>query len=58
VDQWSDARRAEEVAVGRGRSGIVSVLIRFGTSPTGTTAINFIDLVSIADTERKPALDT
>jgi len=44
--------------VGRAWSGMVSVLMRLGTSPTGITAISFIDRVSIADTERKPALET
>ena len=34
-----------------------SVLMRLGTSPTGTTAISFIDLVSIAETERRAALE-
>jgi hypothetical protein len=37
---------------------MTSVLMRLGTSPTGTTAISFMDLVSIAETERRPALDT
>jgi hypothetical protein len=32
--------------------------MRLGTSPTGTTATTFIDFVSIAETERKPALET
>jgi hypothetical protein len=31
--------------------------MRLGTSPTGTTAISFIDLASIAETERRPALE-
>jgi len=34
------------------------VLIRFGTSPTRTTAFTFIDGTSIAVTERMPALET
>jgi hypothetical protein len=34
------------------------VLIRFGTSPTGMTAISFIASMSIADTLRSPALET
>jgi hypothetical protein len=34
-----------------------SVLMRLGTSPTGITATSFIDWVSIAETERSPALE-
>jgi len=31
--------------------------MRLGTSPTGITAISFLDWVSIAETERRPALE-
>ena len=56
LGQWSDARFSEEIAA-PGPSGMISVLMRLGTSPTGTTAISFIDAVSIAETERRPALE-
>jgi len=32
--------------------------MRLGTSPTGITAMSFIDAVSIAETERRPAFET
>jgi len=34
----------------------MSVLIRFGTSPTGTTALNLLVAMLMAVTERKPEL--
>jgi len=37
---------------------MTSVLIRFGTSPTRTTAFTFMAAVSIAVTDREPAFDT
>jgi hypothetical protein len=39
-------------------SGITRVLIRFGTSPTGTVATSFMAFVSMTETERNPAFDT
>src|ERR1700734_2536709 len=41
-----------------GSSGITSVLLRFGTSPTGITLVTFIATVSTTDTERRPEFDT
>jgi len=32
--------------------------MRFGTSPTGTTAFTFMAATSIAVTDREPAFDT
>src|SRR5262249_51495433 len=59
VGQWIDARGPlEEVADGFAPLGTTIVLIRFGTSPTGITAITSLACVSIADTERRPALET
>jgi hypothetical protein len=46
--------------VGAGRPApqfITSVLIRLGTSPTGTTAETFMLAVSMAVTERRPELE-
>ena len=57
VDQWSEARRGEEVAARPAPSAITMVLMRLGTSPTGTTAVTFMALVSIAVTDRRPALE-
>ncbi|MEA2944962.1 MAG: hypothetical protein QOI40_292 [Alphaproteobacteria bacterium] len=39
------------------RQFITSVLMRFGTSPTGTTALIFMLAVSIAVTDRSPELE-
>src|SRR5579862_2206532 len=39
-------------------SGITSVLLRFGTSPTGMTLVTFMAAVSTTDTERMPEFDT
>ena len=36
---------------------ITSVLMRFGTSPTGMTALTFMLAVSIAVTDRSPELE-
>src|SRR5215216_610611 len=59
MGQRSEARGpVEEVADGLTPSGITSVLIRFGTSPTGTVATSFMALVSMTDTDRRAALDT
>ena len=57
VGQWSDALFSEKVAA-RGWSGMFRVLMRLGTSPTGITATSFLDLVSIAEIDRNPALET
>ena len=57
VGQWSDARFSEEIAAEPGPPGMFSVFMRLGTSPTGITAISFIDVVSIAETERRPAFE-
>lgn len=40
------------------RLGTTSVLIRFGTSPTRTTAFTFMLATSIAVTDRIAAFDT
>src|SRR5581483_178092 len=58
VDQRSDARFPEEVDAAPGALGITNVLMRFGTSPTGTTATTFFAFMSIAETERSAALLT
>jgi hypothetical protein len=39
-------------------SGITSVLMRFGTSPTGITFVTFIAAVSMTDSDRMPELET
>ncbi len=56
--QWSDARRPFEEELAFEPSRITSVLMRFGTSPTGTTAFTFMAATSIAVTDRDPAFDT
>src|SRR5262249_10220465 len=45
VDQWSEARRGEEVAARPAPLVTTMVLMRLGTSPTGITAMTFMALV-------------
>jgi hypothetical protein len=52
------AARLPDAAAACPSSGITSVLLRLGTSPTGMTLITFIAAVSTTDTDFIEAFDT
>ena len=58
VESQCRAARLPDAAAACPSSGITSVLLRLGTSPTGMTLITFIAAVSTTDTDFIEAFDT